>query len=792
MSARWPALVKAWVWALLLLSCGGALGYKFSDANPGHYFDTNILALLPANQQAPLADLASERMADHFANDILLLVGAPKADDDELLPATRRLMDALNSSGDFTAVSSGGNSQLQQQLQTFYHPYRYQLLTPELRQLLHNGDQQALIRRSLQQLHSPMAPPRAAPFSDDPFNLLGSWLQQLQPAGGFRPDAWGLVASDADYQYRVVQASFAGSAYDPANQQRLLNAIDAAIATARLQEDDELRLLRSGLLFHAAAGAEQARSEMSTIGLGSLAGIVLLLFWYFRSPRPLLLPLLSIGAGLLLALTACLLLFGRVHIITLAFGASLVGVSVDYALHYLCAQRQLSGRALHHILPGITLGLITSVLAYSAQALTPFPGLRQMAVFAAIGLIGAWLTVVCWFPLLARAPSADTTQTSRLWPAIAALAARRRWLAALLLVAGLCALWGLSQLRFDDSLQNLQSSPAALLADEARVQQLSQRAGASRFLLLQADDAETLLQTEEALRQRLDTMVVSRQLHSYQALSQVIPSVARQQQDYRLVHQQLLQGQGIAHLFTTLGAGADAASASEAHLANHQPRWLTPDDWADHPISQLLPFLWLNSEASPGLPAAVSVISLGPVADPAVYSQLQALADEYRGVTLVNRVADISGLLASYRITVSEWMLLAAVAIALLLRLRYGRRGWLILALPLLSTLMTFGLLSLQGHPLTLFHLLAALLVLGIGLDTGIFLRESAGEPHAWDAVSLSALTSILAFGLLALSQTPVLHYFGATVLPGILLTWLLSLALRAGSTQTSPQGTTP
>ncbi len=791
MSARWPALV----WALLLLSCGGVLGYKFSDANPGHYFDTNILALLPANQQAPLADLASTRMADHFANDTLLLVGAPKARQDELLPAARRLKQALTDSGQFTTVSSGGNNQLQQQLQTFYQPYRYQLLTPELRQLLQAGDQQALIRRSLQQLHSPMAPPRAAPFRDDPFNLLGSWLQQLQPAGGFRLDPWGLVASDADYQYRVLQASFAGSAYDPANQQRLLKAIDAAIATAGLQQESGLRLLRSGLLFHAAAGAEQARSEMSTIGLGSLAGIVLLLFWYFRSPRPLFLPLLSIGAGLLLALTACLLLFGRVHIITLAFGASLVGVSVDYALHYLCAQRQLAGRTLHHILPGITLGLITSVLAYSAQALTPFPGLRQMAVFAAIGLMGAWLTVVCWFPLLSPAPdAAAATQTSRLWPAIAALAARRRWLAALLLAVGLCSLWGLSQLRFDDSLQNLQSSPAALLADEARVQQLSQRAGASRFLLLQADAAETLLQTEEALRQQLDSLVANGQLHSYQALSQLIPSIARQQQDYQLVRRQLLQGQGqgIGQLFATLGAGADAASASESRLAQHQPRWLTPADWADHPVSQLLPFLWLQGDASTALPAALSVISLGPVAEPAVYLQLQAVADEHSGVTLVNRVADISGLLASYRVTVGEWMLLAAVAIALLLRLRYGRGGWLILALPLLSTLMTFGLLALQGHPLTLFHLLAALLVLGIGLDTGIFLRESTGEPHAWDAVSLSALTSILAFGLLALSQTPVLHYFGATVLPGILLTWLLSLALRAGSTQTSLQGKTP
>ena len=59
---------------------------------------------------------------------------------------------------------------------------------------------------------------------------------------------------------------------------------------------------------------------------------------------------------------------------------------------------------------------------------------------------------------------------------------------------------------------------------------------------------------------------------------------------------------------------------------------------------------------------------------------------------------------------------------------------------------------------------MALLLVLGIGLDMGIFLRETGETAHTWLAVSLSTCTSLLAFGLLALSDTPVLHHFGLTV----------------------------
>ena len=80
---------------------------------------------------------------------------------------------------------------------------------------------------------------------------------------------------------------------------------------------------------------------------------------------------------------------------------------------------------------------------------------------------------------------------------------------------------------------------------------------------------------------------------------------------------------------------------------------------------------------------------------------------------------------------------------------------------------------------LNLFHLMALILVLGIGLDMGIFLIETDEAAHTWLAVSLSAYTSLLAFGLLALSDTPVLHHFGLTVAIGLSLVWLLVPLMR-------------
>jgi predicted exporter len=62
----------------------------------------------------------------------------------------------------------------------------------------------------------------------------------------------------------------------------------------------------------------------------------------------------------------------------------------------------------------------------------------------------------------------------------------------------------------------------------------------------------------------------------------------------------------------------------------------------------------------------------------------------------------------------------------------------------------------------------------------GIFLHESKGASHAVLAVGASALTTILAFGLLGLSKTPVLHFFGQMALLGISFSWVLAMAFNS------------
>lgn len=78
------------------------------------------------------------------------------------------------------------------------------------------------------------------------------------------------------------------------------------------------------------------------------------------------------------------------------------------------------------------------------------------------------------------------------------------------------------------------------------------------------------------------------------------------------------------------------------------------------------------------------------------------------------------------------------------------------------------------GQPANLLHLLGLLLVLSMGEDYGVFLVESRGDEGelaaTTAAVSIACVTTVLSFGLLALSTNPALRAVGLTTGLGMIL----------------------
>src|SRR5205823_3506950 len=127
-----------------------------------------------------------------------------------------------------------------------------------------------------------------------------------------------------------------------------------------------LRLKQSGINRIAVAAERQIRADIERITTVSTLGIVALFLLVHRSIRYLLLAVLPLVAGMLVATTAGLLVFGALHGLTLAFGSSLIGVCFDYPVYYInhhTLRPDAAGphASLRRVWKGLRLGALTTM-----------------------------------------------------------------------------------------------------------------------------------------------------------------------------------------------------------------------------------------------------------------------------------------------------------------------------------------------------------------------------------------------------------------------------------------------
>ncbi|UBM07719.1 MMPL family transporter [Cupriavidus metallidurans] len=730
--------------------------------------DTDVMALLPTSERTATADRVLRQLTDGVSREIVVLVGG--SDWARTRAAAQR----------FSQATSGGSALLKpvdkiaafdfDAALAFYRPWREGLLTDAQRETLRTADADTLAQQALTRLYQFSTGPRLTDWASDPLGLWQNWwLSRAAVTRVHERDGLATVTGEGKdwvlLTYRITKPAF--SANGSTDYGDLLHAAEAA---AR-QGDDGVRVVTAGIPLHAEAAAAQANWEMNVIGWGSLAAVLLLVWLAFRSLRPIVLVGLSLLIGTAAAISATAIVFDRVHLITLVFGASLVGVAEDFGIHYFVT-RQAMPRAtppavMRFLAPGLALALSTSVVAYLALGIAPFPGLRQMALFSAVGLITAFLTVLFWFPLLDRGNLRPTRLSTWLADSLArwpyARNDRRTWLA--LGVLMLFIVTGIWQVRVADDIRQLQSSPPALIEAQRMAGQLLGTPSPAQFILVRGATPDEVLAREEAIKAGLADAIRRGELAGFIAISDWVPSAGRQQADAALADRQE------AAIRARVASAVGGSIAPPAPSARAGDAVLTLPEWLANPVSETLRHLWLGREGN----GFASVMLLRGLEHVSAIPGIAASVRQVPGAEWVDRVADISFLLHHYRVMMSWFLLAGAVGVALLLWWRYGRSGWRALVPTLLAAAFSVAVLGWTGVPLQLFSVLALALLLGVGVDYGIFLLEHPGDGVSWTAIVLGAASTLLAFGLLALSSTPALHAFGATMLSGVGAVWVMS-----------------
>ena len=532
------------------------------------------------------------------------------------------------------------------------------------------------------------------------------------------------------------------------------------------------------VLSHDAIGQDAER-----LALLAAAMVAVLLLWVLRSPRFLVLAVVPVATGALAGFAVVGWTNDAIHGITLAFGVTLIGEAVDYAI-YTFVQSDNHGRHSAHFWHQIYLAAATSLIGFGAMVFSGFAGLRQLGLFSITGLVVAVACTRWLLPdLLPR--KANQGQRDRFgWlPALCQHMRALRWpvlVVALVFVAVLAQ--GRGNL-WDDNLDSLSASSPQDNHLDARLRQDVGLPDLRTMVAVQGADLEQALQRAEAITRVLDKLVAGKVLGGYDSPTDLLPSHALQKsRQAALPPEDELR----ARVLAAAGAGTLRAQAFEPFVADvTAARAMAPVDLAYYSGTVLAH--WLQAQivrSADGVTVLVLLRGTPPVAE------LRARLEQANlpGVTMIDLKGDVELLVAQYRQRAMVAALLGSIAIfaALALQLRQARAVVSMAATILTTITITCAILWLVAGRLTVFHLVSLLLVAGVASNYTLFLstlsQQALARQRASLSVLLAAASTFIAFVTLAFSATPVLAMIGMTVSIGAAVGLFTSMVFSAAS----------
>lgn len=560
------------------------------------------------------------------------------------------------------------------------------------------------------------------------------------------------------------------AALDSAAQEQLQTAIRANFDDLNQAAGQAFRLSMAGVpVFSTAAHAEISR-DVTLVSTVSSISVVLVFLVLFRSFAALHWIMLLQAAAFVIGTLATTLIFQQIHSLTLALGASLIGICVDYPLHVMVhsAKHRSSPLANVRLLgPSLFLGGLTTVIGYAAMGFSGFPGFEQIAVFALFS-ISASLGLTRWvLPALLDKTDLRVAHLPGIGCWVDFCGRRRKLLASLIGVAGLLALLALPNLRWMDDMQNL-----AMNMDELKQQDQAVRAHFSsiepgRFVLIQADNFEIALQRSEAAERRLQALKQAGVLGDYHGLFPWLISQSLQTENARVYDAALTRPFQDAWFAAVEQAGLSTEKL--AHLQPAETSDLLPETVLNTPVRHILSGQLLQTQQGVALS-----IWLGDHDPARLIAGLQGL----EGTRYFSQKAQLNQLASQYRDRSLRMLAIgiAAMGVLIWLQQRSFRKTLLTLLPSLAAVLFIFASWALLGEELSFLHVIGLLLSVSLCVDYGIFFMENRGSDSGvtYNAIAASTLTTLASFGALGLGKTPTLPILAMSVSLGVTLGFLL------------------
>jgi predicted exporter len=761
----------------------------------------DLSAFLPANP-TPAQQLLVDQLRDGPASR-LILIAIEQGDAASRARVSLGLVEQLRKDPEFSSVNNG-EAVAGQRDREFLFQHRYLLSESVSAQRFTAAGLDAAIRETINNLASPGGLLFKSLLPRDPTGELLNVIDQLErsPAPQSRDGVW--VSNDGTRALAVAQTAANGSDSDA--QSRAIQAIQAAFAVAAAGSAQgasavQLRLSGPGVF----AVAARAKIEQAAVRLSIISSIlvVTLLLVVYRSLPALGLGLLPVATGALLGIACVALGFGAVHGVTLGFGITLIGESVDYSIYFFIQSRQNGADGAgsrtwqQRWWPTIRLGMLTSVCGFASLLPSGFPGLKQLGLYSISGLIAAAL--VTRYVLPALLPAQFRIRN------VAPLGARvGAWLgnaqrikgttlalcsAALVLVAvgvlyhDRAGLW-------NRELSALSPISAAEQNYDAKLRADLGAADVRDLVIISGPDMESILRGAEQAGHALQKLVDQQSIGGFESPANYLPSMATQESRRGSLPSAAELRANLKQALENLPLRADRLQLFLEDIeATRHAALVTSRDLSGTSLNSGFDSLILHQKEQWNALLPLRSTAAGASID---LSRVQtALKDEgLENARVLDLKQESDALYGSYLSEAIHFSLAGflALTVLLLIALRSPLRVARVLAPLVLAVLTVAAGLIIVGVHLTILHLVGMLLIVAVGSNYALFFdrqahsQEAVDQPLTLASLIIANASTVMGFGLLSFSQVPVLVALGTTVAPGTFLALLFAaIGFRGG-----------
>lgn len=588
----------------------------------------------------------------------------------------------------------------------------------------------------------------------DPTGSFADLVDRLgqAPAGLKQQDG---VWQSLDDTAAIVFATLANRPFETAETMRLATEI-----RTRAREFGVENYLLGPRIIAAEISTQTSRAARFA-ALAATGLLLVWLAWILRSAGRLVTTFLPLALGVATATLVVQLGFGSVHVVTLGFGGALTGLALDYPLHLLAHGREKRRQTERLVL----LGAVTTAVGFLALFGSGVPALMQTGLFVATGL------AVAAIASRLIVPSADSDLRSPPMERLVWRLPYKAWIEVFVVVGGIAVIASAPT----GSVRTLFEPPGQVDRVIAKFAKMLPLPSGQHVLTIVGKDLAELLERQAALRPVLDAAVSQGMLGRYSMLGQFMAGGAAEVLSQLPPPEEYYRRVTIA--LRANGMVADfAAIQRENYRSALTAPGVTPEDLKAFPETRIAAAHLRQSQS--GWRERIQLFGLR---EPAALSRAVTSVN-IAGVEIFDIQNRIENALVELRKQVATWLGIGALAAFAVLAIGLGdwRRAWGIARTTAAATAVTGAVLTLGGGTVGVFQIVALTLVVGIGIDYGLFLsdpEQNQQERARYRSVALCAGSTLIAFSVMGLASVRLLQEIGLTVSLGVLVMVCFNLA---------------